>query len=63
MVTMGILPYQGKNPHGRAGIEPETSGLVFRNADHWTTRLVREGKQEVVPSEDSVSLSHIEWKS
>jgi hypothetical protein len=34
MVTMGILPYQGKIPMVEPGIEPGTSGLVVRNADH-----------------------------
>jgi hypothetical protein len=34
MVTMGILPYQGKIPMVELGIEPGTSSLVIRNADH-----------------------------
>jgi hypothetical protein len=34
MVTMGILPYQGKIPMVEPGIKPGTSGLVVRNADH-----------------------------
>jgi hypothetical protein len=33
MVTMGILPYQGKIPTVEPGIEPGTSSLVIRNAD------------------------------
>jgi hypothetical protein len=37
---MGILPYQGKITIVELGIEPGTSLLVVRNADHWTTRLV-----------------------
>jgi hypothetical protein len=40
MVTMGILPYQGKIPMVEPGIEPGTSVLVVRNTDHKTTRLV-----------------------
>jgi hypothetical protein len=31
---MGILPYQGKITMVKLGIEPETSRLVVRNADH-----------------------------
>jgi hypothetical protein len=34
MVTMGILLYQGKIPVVEPGIEPRTSLLVARNADH-----------------------------
>jgi hypothetical protein len=34
MVTMGILHYQGKIPMIEPGIEPGTSLLVVRNADH-----------------------------
>jgi hypothetical protein len=34
MVTTGILPYQGKIPMVEPGIEPGTSRLVVRNADH-----------------------------
>jgi hypothetical protein len=34
MVTMGILPYQGKIAMVERGIEPGTSWLVVRNADH-----------------------------
>jgi hypothetical protein len=34
MVTMGILPYQGKIPMAEPGIEPRTSCLVVRNTDH-----------------------------
>jgi hypothetical protein len=34
MVTMGILLYQGKIPIVEPGIEPGTSWLVVRNADH-----------------------------
>jgi hypothetical protein len=40
IVTMGILPYQGKIPMVEPGIKPGTSCLVVRNADHYTTRLV-----------------------
>jgi hypothetical protein len=34
MVTMGILPYQGKIPMLEPGIESGTSCLVVRNSDH-----------------------------
>jgi hypothetical protein len=34
MVTMGILPYQGKVPVVEPGIESGTSGLVVRNDYH-----------------------------
>jgi hypothetical protein len=34
MVIMGILPYQGKIPMVEPGIEPGTSWLLVRNADH-----------------------------
>jgi hypothetical protein len=41
MVTMGIPhPYQGKIPKVEPGIEPRTSWLVVRNADHYITKLV-----------------------
>ena len=40
MVTMGILPLQGKIPMVEPGIEPGTSCLVVRSSDHQTTRLV-----------------------
>jgi hypothetical protein len=34
MVIMGILPYQGKILMVNPGIEPGTSSLTVRNADH-----------------------------
>jgi hypothetical protein len=34
MITMGILPYQGKIPIVQPEIEPGTSGLVVRDAAH-----------------------------
>jgi hypothetical protein len=34
MVTVGILPYQGKIPMEEPGIETGTTRLVVRNADH-----------------------------
>jgi hypothetical protein len=40
MVTMGILPYQGKFTMVGPEIEPGTSLLVVRNPNHLTTRLL-----------------------
>jgi hypothetical protein len=34
MVTLGILPYQEKIPMVEPELEPGTSWLVVRNADH-----------------------------
>ena len=39
MVTMGILPLQGKIPMVEPGIEPGTLWLVVRSSDHQTMRL------------------------
>jgi hypothetical protein len=36
----GDPPVSGKIPMVELGIDPGTSGLVVRNADHWTTRLI-----------------------
>jgi hypothetical protein len=36
----GDLPLQGKIPMAEPGIEPGTSWLVVRSADHQATRLV-----------------------
>jgi hypothetical protein len=33
MVTMGIIPYQGKNPHGRAG--NRTRDLIINSQKRW----------------------------
>jgi hypothetical protein len=33
MVTMGILPHQGKNPHGRAG--NPTRDLIISSQKRW----------------------------
>ena len=40
MVTMGVLPFQGKTHMVEPGIEPGTSWLVVRSSDHQATRLV-----------------------
>jgi len=41
MVTVGILPFMEKFPTVEPGTEPGTSLLVFRDSDHYTTRLVK----------------------
>jgi hypothetical protein len=71
MVTMGILPYQGKNPHGRAGnrtrdrmssqkrwpLDHEAGQLAKQIAVRWITADVKHAL--ILSTSYGLQTSHI----